>query len=351
MKRPGTPVSRGTFCSCWRVLCLRAQSQPRGHSRRLVSRAFLVLFSLVPLHTAKAQASDCTPVAVLDGDPAMVELVETYLQVRGVSTHLAGDCPSSTATLSVSSAGVSVRLSNSTGRTDTRVVSDASTAAALIESWARSDLITPLLDAERRAPVAPRDAEPRSPVSAMPPSSESLPNHGDSSIRYALGLRPAIALAGDLSTWLNVSATGSVCIGPLCPGVAVRYNVDLGASGHSRDLKTSRHGVEVLVTGEYPIDLGVVTLAPGAGLGAGWTNSKLADRSTGAVELDSGRLRIEGFMRAFFTSASGHMIGATLFVGIDPLAHTTDFEDPDGRVAGNPRWNLGLSADLAFGAL
>jgi hypothetical protein len=137
----------------------------------------------------------------------------------------------------------------------------------------------------------------------------------------------------------------------VCPGVAVRYHVDLDVSGHSADLDTSRSGAEVLATAEFPIELSYFFLSPGLGLGAGWIRSKLADRSTGTVEIDSAGVSLEAFARASHAFSSGNIFGVTLSVGIDPLAHTSDFADPDGSVAGNPFWRVGLSVDLAYGRL
>ncbi|GEM_PF-6157607 len=319
-----------------------------SYSPILIALLF-VLISLAHIQTATAQSTNCPPVAVIDGDPIIVKAVSSYLQARGVSTRRVENCPVVIANLSVSNKGISIHLAKDSGRIDTRLVSDTSTAATLIESWVRSDLTTPLINPQISVPLIPQESEPGNGVDTMVPEEPSL-DHTENSIGFAVGLHPGFSVAGDGSFWLSVAATGCIIIGSVCPGTLLRYNVDSGIFGHSKDLHTSRSGIEAVITSEYPIHFGRLVISPGLGIGTGWIRSKHKDLNTGNLEIDSAVLRLEVYTHTFLIFSNGFIIGATLSSGVDPLTHTADFNEPNGVVAGNPLWQVGLSMNLTYGS-
>src|SRR5450432_683376 len=90
-------------------------------------------------------AEACVPTVRLGGDPTRVAEVSAALAARGVETTAMSGCPVVAVTLEARGKTTLVSMTGSDERVLSRAVTDARTAATVIESWVRTDVEAPLL--------------------------------------------------------------------------------------------------------------------------------------------------------------------------------------------------------------
>lgn len=134
------------------------------------------------------------------------------------------------------------------------------TAALLVETWVRADLIDPLL-AARAGP--PQPTPPAAAVTIAP----AVPPPRDLHLDFGL----QAGAADDKSFWTGVYGQGCLKLGAVCVGVRGQVRVDPSVSGASKDARVWRLGLGVLATGD--MELGPIR----AGVGVG-VSSVLIDR-------------------------------------------------------------------------
>ena len=300
-----------------------------------------VVLGLVALVTRPgAAAVPCRPAVVLYGEAALVRSVAAELATRGISTEPQPGCDAVDATVSRASGALRVDLVKGDARTVSRDVSDAATAATVLESWARDDVSRALLEgrlpAEEHAPAGP---------APVPVAATELP--------YSVSLVAGTARSGDGAVWLDGGLAACFVFGPACLGVLARGNFDLGETGASARLHTHRMGLDILVTGDLPVKLGTLVLRPGIGFGAGWMQSRYtgetASSSVGNVTVDAGGIRVEGRVVLSIPLFPKWWFDVGVVVDGSPLAPASSLKE-EVELAGDPRWWLRGSLGLRYGA-
>jgi hypothetical protein len=200
-----------------------------------------------------------------------------------------------------------------------REVTSAATAATVIESFARRDLATPLLQpAVRSAPAAP----PQRQVST----------------RGVQLFVAAEAARGSDTTWYGGHVGACITLGPVCAAARMRF-------ARLDDAQTVRDSHELLLGVDWPLPLAAATLSPGIAFGLGSIHSRAdgsdAERETGGLRGDvHATLSIPiGRRTAFDLSISGELIGRIHIEGSQLLL-------PD-----EPRALLRLGAGIRYGGL
>lgn len=317
-----------------------------------VRRGFLPAIALVTLLAAERGAiagdESCPPTALVTGEPTLVEAVLTSLERRGIALEAAPDCPAVAVRIDRTATGLRVSIRDPDGRRSERVVSDADTAAALVESWARPELGAPSHARPAAATVTARARDPETPATLQPV------------IVYAAQPRPiAVAatttasVASDGSAWLGLDAGACVQIGPVCAGAMVRTRLDSEVVGASERQETSRLGVDLLLTADRPSLWGRTRLRPGIGAGVGWLRSRSnPDGATPGqrVEFDAGGLRLDAHLAVSFPIRRHVSLELDLSVDVSLLAHTAPYQDEGVTLAGEPRGFLRGGIGLRYEA-
>ncbi len=187
----------------------------------------------------------------LEGDPELVEQVRMHLVARGVPTTAEATCPPAR----VARVERGEPLIVVTIDAVTREVSEASTAATVVESFAH-DPGAPLLAAR---PVAVATA-PEVPQEAAAPAQRRSAARG---LYVFAGMDTAVA--SDRAGWLGIQAGLCVMVGPVC--LAGRYRNSVGVTD---DNETQRQNQEALLGVDVPFALGTRStwwLIPGVALG------------------------------------------------------------------------------------
>lgn len=290
--------------------------------------------------TSPLQAKECPPAALLQGDRALVVAVGDLLRARGIATTPTGECPRVSVVLLPVDGWIDVEVTDSWGRQEKRRVADVATAATIVESWCRTDLVDALLAPPPGLPAAPSGGNTR--VSVADAGGRGLADAGPPPFRYAIGVRPGVAYAGDGSLWVDVAVSACGNWGPVCVGGLVRGGGDLGEFGDSGRFDSKRAGLDVLATIEYPIDLRRVLLTAGLGVGGGWIRASgpQGTNQHGVVDIDSGFMRVEGAFRVGLPLLERFAFDVGVSAGVSPLAHTSAFVEDNLTVAGVPLWSV-----------
>ena len=166
----------------------------------------------------RAAAPACPIAAQLEGDAALTTAIAQALRSQGIATVPPAGCPQTFIRVAPAPRGLVVSIHQELAATE-RVVSDPAVAAALIESWMRSDLTDPLLVAsELLAPPAP----------PLPPPRVLPPRPGT---RFTVGLLFEAGIDKDAASWLGGSFYGCAPVGPICLGALVRGATNFPAIG------------------------------------------------------------------------------------------------------------------------
>jgi hypothetical protein len=219
-----------------------------------VKIASLVLLLL--LLAVRAYADDCPPQVTLDGDATLVAQLDLELAGRGIATS--GNCPARIAKIERHGDTLVISISDAA-----RTVSEIKTAAAVIESFVRDDVGSPLLAV--RMPPRPR-VEQGSP--AAPPAPQ-LPRGW----HFFGGLEASVA--SDHSRWMGMQLGACRMIGVLCAAVRLRGGAVTSDAGPWS--ATRRNAGELLLGFDIPFRMSRFLLTPGVALGFGDIETKTAD--------------------------------------------------------------------------
>jgi hypothetical protein len=137
-----------------------------------------------------------------------------------------------------------------------RTVGEPATAATVIESWARTDLATPLLET-RAVPAAEARIAAPAPAVALAPAAQGI----------QLFLAEETSLASDHTVWQGMQLGACVMLGPVCAAARVHGGkVIARPDGWDRFV---RKGAEAYVGIDIPIAAGRMRLTPGFAAGYG----------------------------------------------------------------------------------
>lgn len=196
-------------------------------------RSLAIAFGLATVTACAGSAAaqvECGPAVELS-QPAPE--LEAALARRGVRGASAG-CPGLAVRIEPTEGGLSVARE----KTAPDTVPDVETAALLIETWVRADLIDPLLAARRGPP---------------PPSPRPL----------SVDVGVDGAWTTDRGSWIGGRVEGCITLDWLCAGVRLRGLYDPGLTGESAAGRVWRVGLGAMATGE------LVFGATRAGVGLG----------------------------------------------------------------------------------
>lgn len=234
--------------------------------------------ALVLLATlGEAQAQSCPAAIRVDGDPDLVDQVRHELERRGIDTSPEADCPSLHVTIVRRGIQIAVVV-ESTGETTERLVSEASTAATVIESFTRTDVTTPLL-ATRATSAGIATRLPSTPPTPTTPVAQQ-------GVHLAVTASFESSLASDRTTWLGYNLKLCIELGPICAAARLRSNKVLsGLDGAD----IAREHSELLIGVDVPLALGRFQLSPGfaGGVGRMETNTSGMKRETGGFVVET----------------------------------------------------------------
>ncbi len=201
---------------------------------------------------ATTARAECGASVRVSGDADVAKAIRASLMARGLGDVAVDDCASMEVV--VERAGPRLRLAviDGFGRRSDREVRDSATAIALIESWARPEVV---LGDDLPGAGAPEAEEPSF---RRAPAPRATPN--TTGIAVVAGLD----YARDATTWQRVGAAACVATGPVCIGGRLEIASPLDEGSHPR------RSTSLAATVELPRGVGRVTLVPGVGVAGTW---------------------------------------------------------------------------------
>lgn len=321
------------------------------HVRRTMPRIGIVTLLasvfLVTMETnahAEAVSEPCVPAVRLEGDEPLRQKIAAVLESHGIFTGGDIGCVRVVVQVASSAEGIELHIADIQGRTAVRRVTDAETAAAVIESWALPALIgpPPTLGASGAQPVLARD-----PIVAARPVA---PERG-----FAIGMWLGPSWGQDRSLWGDLTVVGCGRIGPVCLGGALIATLDFTTSGESASTDTDRRGFEVLSAVDFPITSGRFAVMPGVALGLGWLRLSVDDDNPNLapgelVSADSWSLRTGAYLRAAVEITSQIRLGISVMFEFVPIASEVSLQSSSGPVefASPPAWFLRGAIGIQF---
>ncbi len=298
----------------------------------------LVLTALL-VGTSAARAAPCDAPVVI-GDPALVASVTEIL-----SAHIPTD----------SCAAVRVRLDGRESSivvvhldaTDTvieeRVVSEPATAATVIESWSRSDLVTPLLSVHP-LDLPERHVPPPRVAFFLPTVVERRVESPSSTRGVALTAAMETSFANDRTSWVGGVVGICIRVGRICVATRARFATLVDGPGIWKF--TDRRGIDAVFGGDIPFGVGPTTLVAGFGVGMGAVRTI---RRTDGMDAGSVTFGIRAETHVAWVIPLGRRIALDLSATLN-LAQVTDVESSTtGSLADEPRALGRLGAGLRFG--
>jgi hypothetical protein len=209
--------------------------------------------SAISHRPAYAAPADCEPSVRVSGDPDVASAITARLAERGLGDNAAASCPAMEAHVERSGERLRVAVTDGYGRRSQREVRDTATAIALIESWARPEVVADALPGAEPIIDSPPAAATRAPAPATSATGLALIGGAD--------------YAGDGTTWARGGITACIALGPVCVG----GRLDLATStGWTTSGEHPRSLTAVAVTVELPRSIGRIAVVPGVGVGGGW---------------------------------------------------------------------------------
>lgn len=282
------------------------------------------------------------------GDEAVAKAVSALLLTAGVQTTGERHCVTVIAELRREPDGrLGVRLADTQGRSTDRRVSDAETAAAVIESWARVDLVAPMLEAP-----APAVAEVELAAPEQAPSAASKPETHAGGVptpaRHDFGATAwlGVSLANDNSLWTDLSIAACLRVGAACLGAELRGSFDTEA--HRVTLETDRGEVGGLLSAEFVLAIPETRwrVSPGVAAGAGYVSSETEEGHV--VSRGDVSMRLGVFTYVSAALAPGVHLAGRLGFEVAPVARTHAQPKDGVLIAGLPRWYLRFAVGVRY---
>lgn len=299
----------------------------------------LVLVIATAAQVARVEA--CPPAVALTGDDALVQVIRDQLGARGIASATP-PCPAVRARVERRGALLVVRTEGPGGVPIERAVSEAATAATVIESWTRGDVAEPLL-AAREVPAREDVAAPALVAAAPPPPAAS---------GIQLFAAEETSLATDRTMWQGLQLGACVMLGPVC--VAGRVHAGKVVSRPRPWADFTRKGADFYAGVDVPIALGSLRLTLGfaAGYGSMFTH-RASDGGKVGIEVSGPRAEAHAAVSfpltdhiAFDVMTTGALTQATRME-----AHGPDAPDPTVVFPDEPRGFLQLALGIRYGAL
>jgi hypothetical protein len=210
----------------------------------MMGRLSLALAMVCALGISTEAGGECRPAAVAAGEPTLVRELGERLAASGIATTSSPGCPAARVRVEPRGEQIRIEVTDTFGRTGTRLVHDVATAAAIVESWTSQEIDAGSMPEAPAADPAVRAARP-----------------------WRDGATAAFesAAGSDGSLWLGAAITGCVRIGALCAGALARGTRDAIESSSMVHYDTQELGA--LATVDLPRRVGRLVITPGAALG------------------------------------------------------------------------------------
>lgn len=299
----------------------------------------------IVLATASAAAADppCKPSASLQGESSIVAALEPVLQQRGVEVHAVAAAPAFVAScrrvtveVALDDGRILVHVTDPEGRQLSRSAEDTEAAATVIESWARGDLVEPLLAARGVLEVGPV------------PGARATTSRPRERPAFAIGGGPELGVSGDGALWSGARVYGCGRLAGLCAGGLLRVAKDLEQRGDTAELGTARYAIGLAATLEWPIGRGRFAVAPGIGLGlTSVTASLAAEDEVEQASAVFGRAAVG----AGLAIADAWSLRADLAIELAPFARERLGENDgiDRQLAASPMVQTWFGIAIAYG--
>lgn len=321
------------------LAAISAKDSPHvGNPAHPVPRVLGLAVILLVVLGSGAHAEPCPPTATLEGDAELVRAVRDELGSRGIASATPR-CPAPRFRVDRRGAMVVVGMDGPGGAPIERVVSEPAIAATVIESWTRSDVTAPLLEAH---PIAPRDERAEPAIVAVAPPAP----HG-----VQLFAAQETSLASDDTVWAGMQLGACIMLGPVC--ASLRLHGGKVVAWPARTAGFERVGGELYVGLDVPIAVGRdrLTLGFAAGYGQMFTRRDGAGEHTG-VELGGPRAELHA---AFAVPVTAHIaLDLTASGSLNQVTRTENhlgMLDPAIMFPGEPRAFVRLALGLRYGAL
>ena len=313
----------------------------RMRTARTITRGAGALCALLCSRAGWAQ-TPCSPAAALEGEPALTAELGELLRGRGVGAPATG-CPAVQVWVESHDGVLSVAIRDAGARESRRVVAGLDVAAALVESWARTDISGPLM-----SPPPPDGASLReAPVVAG--AALVLQRPGDPPRSLALRVAGETTFASDGSLWFGAQVAGCVRLGRTCIGALARFAQDSGLTEAADSVEAARKGAELIIGAELPYHVGRGAVTPGFGLGVGWLRTTVASAAGGTSDVDSGGLRAEANLAIRIPLSRRLSIDVGLGLAVSPLARSSQELANGATLPGEPRGYLRALGGLRYG--
>ena len=237
--------------------------------------ALLCAAALVAAHGAASAdpAPPCPPAARIAGDAELGHAVVLELSILGVaSQEIPPSCPAVEVVVVRSGEAVAVSLRDSAGRQAAEVVTDASVAAAWIESWVHPEIRDPLLAARSEPHLSAAGGVAAAEVKVVTRAPAARPArlayHG-----LSLATAGEMTSASDGSDWRALSASLCARFGILCAGLTARGADNRGVSMDGGTTEVNRWELSLAATLSASLALGRMRLIPSVGLGLAYSQT------------------------------------------------------------------------------
>jgi len=353
---------RAVAIKCHAARVLRSR---RSFLRTWTCRVALALSAIAPREVFAdpapaavrgAQQQACPPGVRLVGDEAAAKAVSALLLTAGVQTSGEQHCVTVIAELRREPDGrLGVRLVDTQGRSTDRLVSDAETAAAVIESWARVDLVAPMLEAPAQ-PVPEVELAPK----GQAPSRESKPETHAGGVPsgprkdFEATAWLGVSLANDDSLWADLSFAACLRVGAACLGAELRGSFDTEVHDDDAEFDTDRGEVGGLLTTEFVVGIPESRwrVGPGFAAGAGYVSSDVdidaSPEMDHAVSRGDVSMRLGVFGHVAAALARDLHLSGRLGFEVAPLARTRAEPEDGVLIPGVPRWYLRFAVGVRY---
>jgi len=282
-----------------------------------------------------ASADPCAPTVAIDGTDDVAQPLRELLVARGIATTPEPGCPTVHARIERRGEQLVVAIERRLGEQPIEhAVGELDTAATVIESWTRTDVVSPLL-ATHPIPIEPAPPAPTTIVITQTPP------------RRGVDLFAAVesSYASDETTWMGAHLGACVVLGPICAAARLRFSSVVAGPAMWRGLE--RRNVEVLLGLDVPLRLGWIAVTPGFGAGIGSMHTRIAAAMDEGNE--TGGLRADAHVTASWPLA--HQFALDLSVTGD-LTQATRVESRSAiALPDEPRALIRLSAGIRYGGL
>jgi len=298
---------------------------------------FVALFISIPASRTIA-AEECSSGIRLTGNREVVGSLEAILTERGIDVNPWLGCHAATAEMGEADGRLQVKIEDRNGRKISRTATDLNSAASIIESWVRDDLVMEALPSPP-APVATTKpaVKPAKQRPAQRPVEQSPEVLSAQRAIFALGVTTGTGFDG--SGWFGGAASACRMAGPTCIGGLFALSLDVNAGDYHETAYVSRFSMSFKASLDFPVFFRRFTLRPGVTSGAVVlrTDVEAIEERTGKDE-DSILNYIENITLAWsvgahvggsFAIGLGFFVTMDAFIDVLPLVDTAPYSPND----------------------